>query len=410
MALAWVDLIWTDLVGRPHVVRATREAAEAGTLEVRRGELVGGFAGSGDEGRLELAPDWSSERAVPWEEGLAVCVADLHADGAASDECPRSFLRAVAAGLADAGRRIEAAVELEFYLVDPADGRPVYDQIDNYSLSRVDTEGAVTAMRNELRAMAVGVEASNPEYGGGQYEINIARADLVSAADQATLARYFTAILARRVGFDATYLSKPWTDRSTSGVHVHQSLWEGERNVFFDPAAGLSEAAGSYMAGLLEAMPEFALLTSPTPNGFHRRADGSFAPTGSGWAIDNRTTAIRAVLGGESATRIEHRDGSADCNLYLTIGAQVLAGLDGIARAAAPPAAIVGNAYEQDLPPLPRSFVEAYDRLRASELAARLLPAPLLAAYLAALAPEVDLAITSAADWERRRYAEVPLA
>jgi glutamine synthetase len=410
MATSWVDLIWTDIVGRPRVVRAAREAAEEGGLTVRRGELLGGFVGSDDERLLELVPDWTTERSVPWETGLAVCFADLREDGEPSPHCPRSFLRSVAAGLAGKGRRIEAAVELEFYLVDPATGLPVYEQIDNYSVSRVEPEAAVTAIRNELRAMAVGVEASNPEYGGGQYEINIARADLLSAADQAALARYFTAILARRAGLDATYLSKPWTDRSTSGIHVHQSLWEGDRSVFFDDDEGLSAAAKSFMAGLLEAMPEFALLTSPTPNGFHRRADGSFAPTGASWAVDNRTTAVRAVLGGESATRVEHRDGSADCNLYLTMGAQVLAGIDGIERGAELPAAIVGNAYAQDLPLLPRTFVEAYDRLRASELAARLVPGPLLEAYLQALAPEVDLAIVSSADWERDRYSEIPLA
>lgn len=410
MAMRWVDLVWTDLVGRAHVLRARRDAAEEGPLTVSRGELVGGFAGSDDPARLELVPDWSSERGLPWDDGVSVCVAELHEDGSPSPLCPRAFLRSVSARAAADGLRIEAAVELEFYLVDPETRLPAYDQIDNYSLSRVEPEAAVAAIRNQLRAMAVAVEASNPEYSGGQYEINIAHAELLAAADQAVLARHLIGPLARGAGFDATFLSKPWTERSTSGVHVHQSLWRGDVNVFFEPPEGISSEARSYLAGLLECAPQFALLTSPTPNGFHRRADGSFAPTVSSWAFDNRTTAVRAVLGGEAGTRIEYRDGSADCNLYLTIGAPVLAGLDGIARGLEPPALVVGNAYERDdLPALPRTFVEAYDALQGSELAARLLPRPLLDSYLAALAPELELAIVCSSDWERDRYGEVPL-
>ncbi|MEZ5078021.1 MAG: glutamine synthetase family protein [Solirubrobacterales bacterium] len=410
MADTWIDLVWTDLVGRSHVVRATRAACEDGGIEVPRARALAGFDGDADAvGTLELHPDLASERSLPWDPGVGVCVADLLEEGKPSPHCSRSFLRGVAEQAARDRRAIEAAVELEFYLVEPATGLPVYQQIDNYNLSRVEGEPVVGALRNEMRTMAVGVEASNPEYGGGQFEINIAHSDLLSAADQAALARLFTAVIARRHGLDATYLSKPWTDGSSSGVHVHQSLWREGRNEFFEPPEALSPTGRSYLAGLLGSVADFALLGSPTPNGFHRRADGSFAPTVVAWATDNRTTAVRAVFGGESGTRIEHRDGGADCNLYLTMGAQVLAGLDGIERGAEPPTAVVGNAYAQDLPGLPRTYLEAYERLRDSELAARLLPGPLLSAYLDALGPEVELSIVSSADWERQRYGEVPL-
>jgi glutamine synthetase len=406
----WVDLIWTDIVGRVGVVRATREAAEAGGLAIPRGDVIGGFAGEiTDRSPVELAPDWGTERAVPWENGVSVCLADLREQGVAAPFCSRSFLRSARGRLDEGGMRMDAAVELEFYLLDPATGLPLYDQIDNYSLSRVEVEPVITDLRNELRAMAVGVEASNPEYAGGQVEINISRADLLEAADQAVLARLYTGVIARAHGLEATFLSKPWSDRSSSGIHVHQSLWRDEANLFHDPVEGLGEAGLSYLAGMLAQMPEWALLTSPTPNGFHRRADGSFAPTVASWSVDNRTTAVRAVLGSEGSTRIEHRDGSADCNLYLTMGAQVIAGLDGIESGTEPPERVTGNAYEQDLPTLPRTFVEAFDRLEGSESARRLLPRPLLEAYMAALRPEMDLAITSSADWERRRYGEVPL-
>lgn len=408
----WIDVVWTDLVGRSRIVRATREACEAGEVRIAAGQLAAGFepGGAAPTGvEAVLAVDWSSERAVPWDEGTSVCCADVWEGGEASQLCVRSFLRRVADDAVAGGLSVRAAVELEFFLVDPATGKPVYGQIDNYSLSRVETESVVSAVRNEMRAMAVAVEASNPEYGGGQVEINIAHADLLAAADQATLARLYTGVLAGQQGLEATFMSKPWTEQSSSGIHVHQSAWRDGQNLFFAPPEELSDLGRSYLAGLLGSVPQFALLGSPTPNGFHRRADGSFAPTSASWATDNRTTSVRAVLGGEAGTRVEHRDGGSDCNVYLTMGAQVLAGIDGVDRALEPPAPVVGNAYEQNLPQLPRTFVEAFDALRGSELAARLLPARLLDAYLEALAPELELVITSAADWERERYGGVPL-
>jgi glutamine synthetase len=413
MSTRWIDVVWTDLVGRAHVVRATRDACEAGELTVPAARVLAGFGdpepGAAPAGELTLRADWSTERALAWDPAVSVCLADLHDAEGASPLCVRSFLRDVAAGAAAAGYAVRAAVELEFYLVDPATGRPIYSWVDNYNLSRVEAEPIVTAIRNDLRAMAVAVEASNPEYSGGQFEVNIAHADLLAAADQAVLVRLYTGVLARRGGLDATFLAKPWTDQSGSGVHVHQSLWREDANVFYGGHDELSAEGRAYLAGLLGSMTDFALLGSPTPNGYHRRADGSFAPTAVAWATDNRTAAVRAVLGSAGATRIEHRDGGADCDLYLTIGAQVLAGLDGLARGLAPPPPVTGNAYAQDLPPLPRTFLEAYDRLQGSELARRLLPAPLLAAYLAVLAPEIEALMVSSADWERARYAEVPL-
>lgn len=407
---AWIDVVWTDLAGRSRIVRAARGVAAAGELRVPLSRLTAGYE-AGDEGleTAELRVDPETERESPWDREATVAIADAFVDGRPSPVCSRSFLRDVAAIAAEDGISVRAAVELEFYLVGRDSGRPVYGQIDNYSLSRVASEPVVSDLRRQMREMGVGVEASNPEYSGGQYEINIAHADLLDAADQATLARLFTGTMAQRHGLVATYMPKPWSELSSSGVHVHQSLWRDGRNAVYESEHALSGLGSSYLAGMLAAMPDFALLGSPTPNGFHRRADSSFAPTVVAWSTDNRTTAVRVVYGGPAGTRIEHRDGASDCNLYLTMGAQVRAGLDGIERDADPGPPTTGNAYEQDLPTLPRTFVEAHDRLRDSALAERLLPGELVAAYLEMLVPEVELSITSASDWERERYAEVPL-
>lgn len=410
MGRTWLDLAWTDLLGRTQVVRTTREACETGEVRVPRARLLSGFSAESDEpGYVDLRPDFASERLLPWDEDVAVCMADLYEDGQPSRHCSRGFLRKAADRAVSNGYSIEAAVELEFYLLDPETHRPIYDQIDNYSLARVEGEPVISAFRNEMRAMGIGVEASNPEYGGGQFEVNIAHTELLGSADQAVLARLYTGTIAKRLGLESTYLSKPWTDESSSGIHVHQSLWKEQRNLFYEGHDSLSPVGLSYLAGLLGSMADFALLGSPTPNGFHRRADGSFAPTMVAWSTDNRTTAVRAIFGGESGTRIEHRDGGSDCNLYLTMGAQVEAGLDGMERELEAPEPVVGNAYEMDLPVLPRTYIEAYEALQRSELAARLIPEPILETYLQILEPELELSITSSSEWERERYGEVPL-
>ena len=128
------------------------------------------------------------------------------------------------------------------------------------------------------------------------------------------------------------------------------------------------------------------------------------------WAIDNRTTAARAVVDGPEATRLEQRDASANCNLYVVMAAQVLAGLKGLRERSELPPPVTGNAYALDLPRLPATFPEAFERLRSSDLARELLPESYLRAYLDALEPEVEAVTTLTADWERARYADVPLS
>jgi glutamine synthetase len=256
--------------------------------------------------------------------------------------------------------------------------------------------------------MDVPIEASNPEYSGGQFETNIVHGDALEAADRAVLLRYGVRSLARRLGFEATFMAKPWTEQAGNGMHVHQSLWRNGANLFYDEHE-LSDTGRAYVAGLLERIREFALLGSPTPNAYHRRADLSFAPTVVCWGGDNRGVSVRAVVGEPGSTRIEQRDASADCNVYLAFAGQFAAGLDGVLRELEPPQPAGGNAYELDLPRLPRTFLEAYELFRESEVARDLLGADIVDAYLETLAPEIDVHLTSASDWERSRYAEVTL-
>lgn len=408
----WTDVVWTDLLGRPHVVRIRSPLLERSELLVDRGALARGFATAPRVGGdpLVLAPDLETLRAVPWDDALSVVVADVcEEDGAPSVLCSRTALRRAAAAARESGYAISAAAELEFFLVDRDTHGPVFAGVENYSLVRVEFEPVLSAIRNELGAMDVAVEASNPEYSGGQFEVNIAHGNALQAADRAVLLRHGVRQIAHRFGLGATFMAKPWTEQSGSGMHVHQSLWADGANVFHE-GGGLSSLGRSYLAGLLDRIRELALLGSPTPNAYHRRADLSFSPTTVSWGGDNRTVAVRAVVGEEGTTRIEQRDAAADCNIYLVFAGQFLAGLDGIRRGLEPGPPVAGSAYQLEGARLPRTFLEAYDLFASSQAPRELLGEELVEAYLAALAPEIEVVVTSAADWERRRYAEVPLA
>jgi glutamine synthetase len=408
---SWTDVAWVDLLGRLHVIRVLSDALRETSLTVDVREALGGFGGEVPdvEGELVVVPDLSTLRALPWDVEGSLVLADLHAaPEQPSPVCSRSALKQVLRELEADGYAASAAAEFEFFLVDPETRGPVYAGVENYSLGRVEYEPVLAAIRNQLSAVDIPIEASNPEYSGGQFEVNIAHGEALEAADRAVLLRHCVRSLARDCGFDATFMAKPWSDQAGCGMHVHQSLWRNDTNEFFDEHE-LSAAGRAYVAGLLERICEFALLGSPTPNAYHRRAGLSFAPTVVCWGGDNRGVAVRAVVGEHVSTRVEQRDASADCNVYLAFAGQFAAGLDGIRRGLEPPPRAVGNAYELDLPRLPRTFLEAYELLDAGEAARRLLGGEIVDLYLRTLAPEIEVFLTSASDWERSRYAEVLL-
>jgi glutamine synthetase len=403
--LQLTDVTWVDLLGRPRAVRVPVERLDE-PIRVPRAAVLAGFGGWPEaEGELVVVPDTSSLRRAPWPDAPSVVMADLHEPaGGASPLCSRSALRSTLARVAERGYEIQAASEFEFFVLDPATGGPLYPQIENYSITRgAHVEPIVRRIRNELREMRIPVEASNPEYSGGQIEVNITYGPALEAADRATLLRALVRRLARDEGLETTFMAKPWTDQAGSGMHVHQSLWRGRDSIFHE-AGRLSEVGRHYVAGLLAHMAALALFGCPTPNAYHRRTDLSFAPTVICWGRDNRTLAVRAIEGDPSSTRVEQRDASADCNVYLTFAGQFAAGLDGIDRALDPPDPVEGNAYERvGLPRVPRTFLEAFELMRDGT-ARGLLGSATIDAYLGVLEPELSVWLTSSSDWERERY------
>ena len=160
------------------------------------------------------------------------------------------------------------------------------------------------------------------------------------------------------------------------------------------------------IAGLLKGLRELTLLFAPTINSYKRYAEGSFAPTGVAWGVDNRTCALRLVGHGPSL-RIECRVPGGDANPYLALAGLVAAALDGVEQSAELPAPVTGNAYAvPGLPRVPPALDEALALWVSSELAAKAFGQDVVDHYATMARVEIDAYRSAVTDWELHRYFE----
>ena len=215
-----------------------------------------------------------------------------------------------------------------------------------------------------------------------------------------------------RHGLVATFMAKWNQNLPGCGGHLHQSLWDSElkRNLFHDSGSAdkMSKLMRQYIAGQLQLMPELAALICPTVNSYKRLIPGVWAPTNTTWGIDNRTVALRAVLGpSPKSSRVEYRLAGADINPHLAIAASLASGLHGIEKTLELPPASTGSAYETDARPLPRSLADATALLKASPIARDLLGEEFVDHYVRTREWEVRQYERAVTDWELERYFEI---
>ena len=304
---------------------------------------------------------------------------------------PRHALAAVLARYADRGLTPVVATELEFYLIDdsgkdlrapvsPRSGkrRPGADTLALRALDAFDR--FFTDLYDGCEAMDIPADTAISEAGIGQFEINLLHGrDALKAADDAWLFKLLVKGVARRHGFAASFMAKPYPDYSGNGMHAHFSLLDRDgRNVFSDGGPAGSEMLRQAVAGCLSGLRDCTLIFAPHANSYDRLVPGAHAPNGICWAYENRTAAIRIPSGSAEARRIEHRVAGGDVNPYLLLASILGAALTGIEDGLSPPAPVTGNAYAQNLPRLPPTWQEAIDIFAESALVARILPGELI--------------------------------
>ncbi|MEL6983150.1 MAG: glutamine synthetase family protein, partial [Actinomycetota bacterium] len=277
-----------------------------------------------DTGYLDchLVPDNTTGRILGHRPGYGLVFADAKdPSGQPHPLAPRTVLAAQVERCRAAGIEPLMATEMEFYLCNE-DWSPIQDHIQYSSLTDMPTlEPVLADMRHALASAGIEVESSNAEYGPGQIEINTGPTDAMTTADNTALYKSIVKQVARQHGLRATFMPKPWTEQSGSGMHVHTSLTVEGANAFASSATGApNELMQRWTAGLLAAAPALTLLGAPTSNGPKRIRPYTFCPTHAGWGLDNRTVLARCIVeDGSAANRVEYRAAGSDANPYLIL-------------------------------------------------------------------------------------------
>jgi glutamine synthetase len=356
--------------------------------------------GMGPVGEVRLMPDLETFRVLPYAPRTGAVLVDLVGlDGHPAPQCPRSFLKRMAAGLAERGAELEVAFENEFSLALPAEGGflPVDSSLCFSTIGMTASQEYVDALVDALEQQGIGLEQYYAELGHGQQEISTSHAPVVQAADEQVLARETIRGVASQHGLVASLAPKPWRDGAGNGGHVHFSLWADGRNRFHDPSCSdnLSDEARSFIAGVLEHLPGLCGLTAPSFNSYRRIVPHYWAGAFTCWGHDNREAPLRvpSVFRGqeEASTNVELKAADASCNPYLAVGGLIAAGLDGLERGLQPPEPVEvdpATIAEEErvrlgIEPLPATQVEALDALEADAVLTDALGEPLVRSYIA---------------------------
>ncbi|MGN2635632.1 type III glutamate--ammonia ligase [Nocardia takedensis] len=326
---------------------------------------------------LIAVPDPRSFTPIPFvRPGLALVHCDPHVEGKPWPFAPRNILAGVLAGAHARGLTVNVGAEIEYFLVhrDPDGALRTADAADTSRQPCYDARD-VTRMYDHLTEIAAAMNtlgwgnyASDHEDANGQFEQNFAYAEAMTTADRVITARYLLSVIAEKRGMRATFMPKPFADRTGSGMHLHLSLWNAGGSAFPDPSdargLGLSPTAYSFIAGILEHACALQGVLAPTVNSY-KRIGATSTSSGATWSPR------RATYGGNDRThylrvpdhhRVELRGGDGSANPYLAIAAAVAAGLDGVDRALDP-----GDpgATRDDGDTLPMTLLHAMDALAA---------------------------------------------
>ncbi len=280
-----------------------------------------------------------------------------------------------------------------------------------YSWVRSGQDSELTAdLMEGLRAFDIELEGFHTETGPGVYEAAIRYDDALRAADKAALLKSAVKQIAHRHGLSVTFMAKWNADLPGCSGHIHQSLWQDGKNVFFDPRAkrGMSRLMQQYIAGQMALMQELTAMYSPTINSYKRYVPGVWAPLVASWGEDNRTCAIRLIdLGDETGQRIEYRQTAADINPYVAMAACLGAGLWGIEKKLPLPPETKGDPGSEGPNKLPTSLSAAVELFAASKAARALFGAEFVDHYARTRDWEVRCFEKAVTSWELERYFEI---
>jgi glutamine synthetase len=384
----FIRMWFTDIQGILKSFAITVEELETALEEGMGfdGSSIQGFARI-DESDMVAMPDPDTFQLLPWRPREHRAVSRMFCDvlrpgGEPFEGDPRYVLKRNLKRAADLGYTFYVGPELEFFYFRDSESTELLDHGGYFDMTPRD---AAVEMRKDtvlmLEEMGIGVEYSHHEVAGSQHEIDMRYTDALTMADNVMTYRLLVKEVALKYGVYATFMPKPVFGINGSGMHVHQSLFKGEHNAFFDKndEYHLSDIARGYIAGLLKHAPEITAVTNQWVNSYKRLVPGFEAPVYLSWARRNRSDLVRVPEyrpGREKATRIEFRSPDPACNPYLAFSVMLAAGLDGIEKGLKPPKPVEENVYEmteaerkrRGIGTLPPSLLEAIQLAEKSKL------------------------------------------
>ncbi|PQP82499.1 type I glutamate--ammonia ligase [Paenibacillus sp. PCH8] len=415
--IEWVDFRFVDLAGRAHHISLPASAVDADTFVngvAFDGSSIQGFRGI-EESDMVMMPDPEATYVDPFtaHPTLNVMCDIFTPDGERYERDPRSIAVKAEAFLQESGVgttaffapeseffifddvRYESGTNSSSYFVDSEEaswntnrkeeggnlGFKVHTKGGYVPVAPVDTQQDIRSeMCRLLEEAGLSIERHHHEVAtAGQAEINFRFDTLLKTADNLLAYKYIVHNTARQYGKVATFMPKPLFGDNGSGMHVHQSIFDGDSPLFYDKAgyANLSEMALHYIGGLLYHAPALIALTNPSTNSFKRLVPGYEAPVNLVYSKGNRSAAVRIPVAAVTpkGCRIEFRTPDSTANPYLAFSAMLMAGLDGIKRKINPTELGYGpldkNIYDlsdadkENIRSVPASLEEALDALAA---------------------------------------------
>lgn len=337
----YISLWFTDILGFLKSFTITPRELEGALIDGMGfdGSSIEGFARI-DESDMMALPDPATFCILPWSQPqcpVARMFCDIIRPGGQPFEGdPRYVLKRNLARATEMGYIFNIGPELEYFYFRNSEGTSILDEGGYFDLMPLDVASDLRLQTvDALEQMGINVPTSHHEVATSQHEIDLAYCDALTMADNVMTCRLVVKEVAQKNGVYATFMPKPIFAVNGSGMHVHQSLFSGDCNIFFDrdDEDYLSRTARHYIAGLLAHAPEITSLVSQWINSYKRLVEGYEAPVYISWARRNRSDMVRVPdyqMGKEKATRVEFRVPDPACNPYLAFSVMLAAGLEGI--------------------------------------------------------------------------------
>ena len=398
--------------------------------ELFTGAALDGVPQDVSDDEVAAVPDAASAIQLPWQPEIAWLASDLHLHGKPFEACSRGILKRQLAKAADRGFRFNLGIETEFFLMRDEPGallkagsakdslaKPCYDMREMLNMWQV-VEEIVAAMNG----MGWDVYSFDHEDAPGQFETDFAYSDALQMADRFTFFRLMVNEIAGKHGLFASFMPKPFANRTGSGAHYNMSLADidsGE-NLFVngnDPkGCGLAPIGYSFIAGILRHADAICAVIAPIVNSYKRlitrgsMSGSTWAPAFVSYGNNNRTNMLRIPMGGG---RVECRAADISCNLYLGAAIMLAAGLEGIEMELDPGEPNRDNLYkysrvelrQHGIKRLPRTLGEAVERFAEDELAREVFGPAMFDAFVDYKSAEWEEYHNHISDWEIERYA-----